>query len=218
MKIGVFDSGVGGLSVVRAIEKSMPEHKILFLHDAAHFPYARRSPNEILGFVVPILQELVDDGCKVIVIACNTVSTTLITELRQKISVPLVAVEPMIKPAAEQTTSKVIAVCATPTTLASDRYTWLKDHYAQGVTVLEPDCSEWSSLIERNAMDEQTIRGCIEPVIAAKADIIVLGCTHYHWIEEEIKAVAAGRATVLQPEQPVVQQLRNTIETLDKTV
>src|SRR6266550_602871 len=130
-KIGVFDSGIGGRSVAAAIERALPDAEVLFVYDAEHFPYATKSPDEIYGFIVPIFQDLVDKKCDAIVVACNTVSTTLIGSLRDKFSVPMVALEPMVKPAAEQTKSKVIAVCATPTTLASKRYAWLKDTYAQ---------------------------------------------------------------------------------------
>src|SRR5207248_1569533 len=95
-----------------------------------------KSPEELYGFVTPIIQSLVDEGCQVIVVACNTVTTTLITRLREKFKVPFVAVEPMVKPAAELTKNKIIAVCATPTTLASNRYIELKQQYASEITVV----------------------------------------------------------------------------------
>lgn len=145
MKIGVFDSGIGGLSVAKAIEKALPEAEVQFVHDTPdHFPYATKSPKEIYGYILPIFQSLVDQNCDVIVVACNTVSTTLITRLRGAFSTPLVALEPMVKPAAVLTKSGIIAVCATPTTLASERYDWLKATYGSDCTVLEPDCSDWS--------------------------------------------------------------------------
>lgn len=215
MKIGVFDSGIGGLSVAKVIEKALPEVEVLFVHDSKeHFPYATKSPERIFGFILPIFQKLVDDKCDVIVVACNTVSTTLIDHLRERFSLPLIAIEPMVKPAAEQTKSKVIAICATPTTLASQRYQWLKDTFAEGVTVLEPDCSDWSYLIEHDQMNDEKIRERIEPVLTQGADVIVLGCTHYHWIEDEIKEIAANRAKVIQPEAAVVEQLKRVLAQL----
>lgn len=210
-KIGVFDSGMGGLSVVQAIQKRLPGNQVLFVNDAKHVPYGNKPPKELLGYVVPILQDLVHQGCQIIVIACNTVSTTLITELRQQISVTLVAMEPMIKPAAEQTKSKIIAVCATPNTLKSHRYQWLKDTYGKGIQVVEPDCNQWSAMIEHGQLEEQSISKTIDDVCRAGADVIVLGCTHYHWIEEEIRQVADGRAIVLQPEQPVIAELEKQL-------
>ena len=136
MKIGVFDSGVGGLSVANAITAALPEHEVLLREDREHVPYGLRAPEELLGFVVPILKELVDAGCAVIVVACNTVSTTLIDELRERFTVPLLAFAPMVKPAAAMTKTKVIAVCATPTTLASKRYAELKKDFPADITVL----------------------------------------------------------------------------------
>lgn len=215
MKIGVFDSGVGGLSVANAIEAATPEHEVLFRHDTPeHFPYATKSPDEIFGYVEPILRSLVDDGCAVIVVACNTVSTTLIGKLRDVISIPLIAVEPMVKPAAEQTKSGIITVCATPTTLASARYDQLKHDYAQQCKVLEPDCSDWSTLIERDEITEEHIRRCIEPGLQQGSDIIVLGCTHYHWIEDEIRDIVGDKATVIQPEEAIIAQLKRVLAPL----
>jgi len=212
MRIGVFDSGVGGLSVAKAIEAELPQAEVLFRHDSAeHFPYATKSPEEIYGFILPIFQELVDAGCDVIVVACNTVSTTLIGRLRGAFAVPLVGLEPMVKPAAALTKSGVIAVCATPTTLASARYAWLKETYGQACTFIEPDCADWSYLIEHNQMNEARIRQEMEPALKAGADVVVLGCTHYHWIEGEIKQIVAGSAQVIQPEAAVVQQVKRVL-------
>lgn len=214
MKVGVFDSGVGGLSMAQAIQRAIPGIEVLLREDREHVPYGTRSPAEILGFVIPIFQELVDAGCQVIVVACNTVSTTLIEELRQRFEVPLVAVEPMVKPAVALTKSKVIAVCATPTTLASKRYAELKRTFAAGITVLEPDCGDWARMIEHDQLDRQKIAGRINDSLGAGADVIVLACTHYHWIETDIVAIAAGKATVLQPEQAVIKRLKQVLSRL----
>lgn len=210
--IGVFDSGVGGRSVAEAVQKAVPAARVIFKNDVDHLPYGTKPPEEILGYVVPILQSLVSDGCQVIVIACNTVTTTLIKQLREIIKVPLIGIEPMVKPAAEQTKTGVIAVCATPTTLASARYKWLKDTYTQGIRVIEPDCSNWTKLIETNQIDRKHIFQQIDGACQAGADVIVLGCTHYHWIEDDIKKITAGRAEVIQPEQPVIDQLKRVLE------
>ncbi|HVX57839.1 MAG TPA: glutamate racemase [Candidatus Saccharimonadales bacterium] len=214
VKVGVFDSGVGGLSMANAIRAALPDAEILLRQDSQHVPYGLRPPTEILDFVLPIFQELVDAGCQVIVVACNTVTTTLITELRAHFSVPLVAVEPMIKPAAALTKTKVIAVCATPTTLASPRYAELKKRYAADLTVLEPDCSDWAAMIERKQVDQAAIAERINDVLTQHADVIVLACTHYHWIEDEIRQLAADRARVLQPEQPIIEQLKRVLAQL----
>ena len=212
MKIGVFDSGVDGLSVAQAVKKALPKHEVLFRFDADHFPYSNRAPEEILGFVIPILELLTKDGCEIIVIACNTVSTTLIDQLRALIAVPLIAIEPMIKPAAERTKSRAILVCATPTTLASARYADLKNEYARDIVVYEPDCSEWSSMIEHDAVDETFIATSLQEGLANGADVIVLGCTHYHWIETLIATIAVDKAIVLQPESAIINRLTQVIK------
>jgi len=214
MKIGVFDSGIGGLSVAQVIEKATPEHEVIFVNDTVNVPYGTKTPDQLYPLVEPILQNLVDRGCAVIVVACNTVSTTLIDRLRKHFTVPLIALEPMVKPAAEQTKTNVIAVCATPTTLASPRYDWLKQTYAGNCTVIEPDCSDWAELIEQSSLSESKIRADIALALQANADIIVLGCTHYHWIENEIKKIAGKNIKILQPEQAVVAQLNQVLRQL----
>lgn len=214
MKIGVFDSGAGGKSVANAVQSALPEHEVIYINDKQHLPYGDKPLKTILGYVRPILDDLINQDCKAIVVACNTVSTNLIEDLRTTIAVPLIAMEPMVKPAAEQTKSKVIAVCATPNTLRSKRYQWLKDTYAQGVKVIEPDCSDWTMMIESNTVDRQQIHERIDAVCREGADVIVLGCTHYHWIQNIIEEEAAGRASVIQPEQPAIKQLKRVLAQL----
>ena len=207
MTVGVFDSGLGGLSVANAIKSALPGYEVLLREDKEHVPYGSKNPEELLGYVVPILQSMVDEGCEIIVIACNTVTTNLISELRDRFNVPLIGIEPMIKPASIITSSGVIAVCATPATLASKRYIWLKEKYAKNLKVLEPDCSDWSYMIENNLIDQQKIKSRINQVVEKGADVIVLGCTHYHWIEKEIANLVKDRAEVIQPEDAVIKQL-----------
>lgn len=214
MKIGVFDSGKGGLSVANAIKADMPAAEIIFMNDTQNVPYGSKSPDELLLLVRPILEQLVDNGCEVIVIACNTVTTTLIQLLRERIAVPLVGIEPMIKPAALTTRSGIIAVCATPTTLKSQRYAYLKETFAKHVTILQPDCSRWASMIENNSLDRASIHADINKIIAQGADVIVLACTHYHWIEALITEIASGRAVIMQPESATIAQLKRVIEQL----
>lgn len=215
MKIGVFDSGVGGLSVVKAIKKELPDLEIIYKEDKKHVPYGTKNIEEIHSFVRPIFQSFIDEGCQVIVVACNTVTTNLIAKLREEFPVPMVGMEPMVKPAAAATKSGVIAVCATPRTLSSGRYKWLKDRFAKGVTVLEPDCSDWAGMIETDQVDRDKIANIVDEVVGKGADQIVLGCTHYHWIEDIIRDKAAGRAIVLQPEAPVIEQLKRVLAGID---
>jgi glutamate racemase len=200
--------------VANAITAIHPELEVVYKSDAEHVPYGSRSRAEILSLITPIIEAFLNEGCAVIVIACNTVSTLLITQLRRQFSVPFVAIEPMVKPAASLTASGIIAVCATPATLASTRYSDLKQQYARDIEVLEPDCRDWSYMIEHDQIDDDKIAHRIETVLAAGADVIVLGCTHYHWIEDRITELAEGQAVVLQPEQAIIRQLNRVIAKL----
>lgn len=216
MKIGVFDSGVGGQSVVNAIQAAIPEHEIIYAEDTKNIPYGNKTPDELYSLTLPILNMLSKSGCEVIVIACNTVTTNIIEKLRTALPVPLIGMEPMVKPAAQLTKSKVIAVCATPATLASDRYSYLKKTYAADITVLEPDCSNWAAMIESDRINHENIHSRIADACEAGADTIVLGCTHYHWIEEEIQDTAKTYgAMVIQPEAPVIEQLKRVLAQLE---
>jgi glutamate racemase len=212
VKIGVFDSGVGGQSVINAIKKELPNLEIIYKDDKSHLPYGSKTVEEIHEYVRPIFREFINKGCRVIVIACNTVTTNLAGLLREEFSVPMVGMEPAVKPAAETSKSKIIAVCATPRTLSSARYHWLKEKFAQGVKVIEPDCSDWALMIENNQIDREKIAKTVEEICNAGADQIVLGCTHYHWIEDEIRELADGKASIIQPEKPVIAQLKKVLE------
>lgn len=211
MKIGVFDSGIGGLSVAKALEAAFPEHEIIFRDDHTNLPYGTKSIETVHQLVRPILKSLANEGCEIIVIACNTVTTTLIPLLRQEIAIPLVGIEPMIKPAAAITKSQIIAVCATPTTLGSQRYHELKNQYGQNLTVIEPDCGRWATMIESNQIDKDEIRETVEDIRQHGADVIVLGCTHYHWIENLIRDYAGIGIEILQPEPFIVERVRSLL-------
>lgn len=200
--------------MVRAIQKELPNLEIVYKDDAQHVPYGTRRVEEIYTFVQPIFKSFVDEGCQVVVVACNTVTTNLIDRLRVEFPVPMVGMEPMVKPAAAASQTGVIAVCATPRTLASQRYKWLKDKFAKNVKVLEPDCSTWTYMIENDGVDREKIAKIVDSVCEAGADQIVLGCTHYHWIEDLLKELAKGRAQVIQPEGPVIEQLKRVLQQL----
>lgn len=214
MKVGVFDSGVGGLSIAKKIEKEIKGVEVISRNDKANLPYGDKTPEQLIKLALPILKKMEDDGCEIIVVACNTLSMTIAEEIRAQLSSVVITVEPMIAKTVELTESKTITVCATPATLASRRYKDLLERYAQHLTVIEPDCSDWARLIEENEINEQLIADDIEPSIGRGSDVIVLGCTHYHWIEGEINELVGERAIVLQPEEYVVGRLRKAVEQL----
>lgn len=212
MKIGVFDSGVGGLSVANAIEDEFPDIEVLYRQDKQNLPYGTKTPDELMKFVYPILRLMEAQGCDSIVLACNTVSTTLIDRLRKALRVDLIGVEPMVEEASQLTKSNIIAVCATPTTLESDRYKELNHLYASEIVVLEPDCSEWANMIENDQIDREIIKNHITNVCEQGADVIVLGCTHYHWIERDIRLEAEKfNAKVIQPENKILDTVRQVL-------
>lgn len=212
-RVGVFDSGVGGRSVANAIQVALPNTQVLFVNDSNNVPYGTKSPELLRSLVLPILLDLARKS-DVIVIACNTVSTTLIDTLRTEIDVPLIPVVPMLEAAVNTTKTGTIAVCATPTTLASNHYDNLKKTYATDVTVLEPDCSDWAYMIEKDQLDRHTIHARIDEACKMGADVIVLGCTHYHWIEDLIKETVDDRAVIVQPEPSVVGEVKRVLAQL----
>ncbi len=211
-KIGVFDSGIGGKAVANAIGQALPDADVIFVNDSQNVPYGTKSPELLINLALPILEDLAAKT-DVIVIACNTISTTIINQLRNKLSVPLIGMEPMLEQAASTTKSGVVAICATPTTLASERYAELKHSYAKNILIYEPDCSDWALMIEQDRVNRLIINASINEACMAGADVIVLGCTHYHWIEDLVTEAAGDRAVILQPEELVINQLRQILLT-----
>lgn len=211
MKIGVFDSGVGGRSVANAIKKAFIDDEVIYAQDKENVPYGSKTAAELKVLVTPIIQRLEQQGCDLIVIACNTVSTTIIDHLRQSTNIPIIGVEPMIEAAAKFTKTGVIAVCATPRTLSSSRYKQLLTDYAKGLTVVEPECSDWALMIEKDAIDRAHVRQVVRDCLAKDADVIVLGCTHYHWIEKTIERIAGENVVILQPEQDAIMEISQVL-------
>ena len=212
MTIGVFDSGIGGLSVAQAIQKAFPGVQTLYVNDSENVPYGTKTPDIIFNLAVKKIRILYESGCNPIVLACNTVTMTIKPCLQETFpDVTFIGLDPMIKPAALATKTGAIVVCATPATLRSDKYKELKSIYAKDIHVIEPDCSDWASLIEKNEMTEERIRQAIEPGLRQGADVVVLACTHYHWIEDEIRTLVKGAALILQPESAVIKRLQTYI-------
>lgn len=211
MKIGIFDSGVGGRSFVDALKMRFPDAEIIYKDDRDNLPYGNKSTEELLSLTLPIFKEFEFENCDAVLVACNTITTNIISQLRESTKVPLVGVEPMIKPASEISKSRVIAVCATPATLSSNRYLWLKNEYAEGLMVVEPDCSNWAQMIENNMQNELQLKNMIDTLRLNKVDVIVLGCTHYHWIEYELRELAGPDIQVIQPIEPVLNQLERVL-------
>jgi len=208
MKIGVFDSGIGGKAIAQSIHLELPDADIFYVNDAVHVPYGNRSASEIVALTDATIQPLLESKCSVIVLACNTVTAAAIDILRNKYpNQKFIGLEPMVKTAASMTKTKVVAICATPFTLTSQRYQNLKDKYAAEITVLEPNCSEWALMIEENTINDKKIEQIIKTVCNDGADVIVLACTHYHWIKKQIQSLVDKRTKVIDPSDAILRRI-----------
>lgn len=208
MKIGVFDSGIGGQAVADRLSELLLEADIICVNDHQHVPYGIRTAEEIISLTIAAVQPLIQAQCDAIVIACNTATTVAIAQLRIAYpSTNFIGIEPMIKPASELTRTKTIAVLATSATLASGQYSELKATWAQGIAVIEPDCASWAALIEAGQSNQVPIEETVNDAITNGADVIVLACTHYHWLKERAEDAAASRATVLEPSDAISNRI-----------
>jgi glutamate racemase len=213
MKLGVFDSGVGGEAVAAALQQTFPQAEMIVVNDRQHVPYGNKTPEEIIRLTDAAIQPLLAGACDVVVIACNTATAIALPTLRARYpEQKFIGIEPMVKTASQLTKSGVIAVCATPATLASERYNATKKRYASAITTLEPDCQDWAYLIENNKINRQHIETIIRQVCDQGADVIVLGCTHYHWIKDVITEIANGDAKVIEPSEAIGRRVAHLLE------
>lgn len=212
MKIGVFDSGIGGKSVANRLELDYPEMQVIYVSDHVHVPYGNRSSDDIIQLTNSAIQPLLAAGCDIIVLACNTATAAAIEFLRRTYpETPFIGLEPMVKPAVTLTESGIIALCATPSTLGSDRYNTLKRKYATNVSILEPDCKDWAYMIEHGTVEDKQIVDVITDVCNQGADVIVLACTHYHWIKQRILEIANDRAVVIDPSDAISRRVHDIL-------
>lgn len=215
--IAVFDSGVGGLSVLRHLNALLPHESFLYLADQAHVPYGARSGAEVRQLSQAITAYLLAQGARMVVVACNTASAAALNYLRQAFPhVPFVGMEPAVKPAARQTRSGKVGVLATNGTFSSERYAALMARFAQNVSVIEDPCVGLVELIEAGATDdpraEAVLRRCLRPMLAAGVDTLVLGCTHYPFVRPLIEAIAGPHVTIIDPAPAVARQARRVWE------
>src|SRR5690606_34331294 len=188
--IGVFDSGVGGLSVLREIRAQLPAEDLLYVADSGAAPYGERTEEFIRGRVRAIVEFFLRRQVKAIVVACNTATAVAVELIRSQYDIPVVAVEPAVKPAAALTKSGVIGVLATSRTLSSERFARLAGNYGEGVTVLLQACPGFVEQVEKGELDSVETRGLVQryvgPLIDQGVDTLVLGCTHYPFLRAAI--------------------------------
>jgi glutamate racemase len=210
--IGVFDSGVGGLSVIRAIRQQLPGESILFLSDQAHVPYGPRPLDEVRLFAHAITRFLLEQGAKLIVVACNAASAAALQSLRQEYpAVPIVGMEPAVKPAVGHTRSGVVGVLATPATFQGALYASVMERFAQDVRVLQDTCPGLVGQIELGRLQtpktRRILQKALEPMLAQGIDTVVLGCTHYPFVIPLIEEIAGPGVRVIDPAPAVARQV-----------
>lgn len=213
--IGVFDSGVGGLSVWREIVRCLPHEDTLYLADSAHCPYGARSAEEIRQLSAAVAAFLVDQGCKILVVACNTASAAALRYLRAAFEVPIVGMVPAVKPAVQQTHTGKVGVLATGVALDGQLFQEVQDRFADGVAVHSVTCPGLVELVEAGQTEapetEILLRRCLNPLLSADIDVLVLGCTHYPFLAPVIRRIAGPGLVLLDPSPAVAEQTRRVL-------
>ena len=193
--IGIFDSGVGGLSVFREIRKLLPEERYIYYSDNAHCPYGEKSREYIIDRAREITRLLLSEGADIIVVACNTATAAAIATLREEFQIRFIGMEPAVKPAAMSTKTGVVGVLATAGTLKADKYLNTREKWAEGVKIAEHVGQGFVELVEKGCTSgpeaEGVVTESLKPLLDEGADRIVLGCTHYPFLSETISKTAA---------------------------
>lgn len=217
--IGVFDSGVGGLSVLHEIRRALPGENLLYVADSGHAPYGDKSQQFIEARSIAISEFLVSQHAKAIVVACNTATGAAIATLRSRFLMPIIAMEPAVKPAVENTKSGVIGVMATSRTLASDNFVRLFARYSADVEILGQACPGLVDQVEAGDLSGDKTRLLLEryvlPLLERGADTIVLGCTHYPFLAPLIQDIAGPMVAVIDSAAAVARQLHRRLEVGD---
>ncbi len=214
--IGVFDSGVGGLSVLREIRRELPGEDLIYVADSGHAPYGDKSAEAVEARALAIAGFLIGEGAKSVVVACNTATGAAARVLRDRFSVPIVAMEPAVKPAVELTRTGVVGVLATRRTLASQSFALLLGRLAGAAEILLQPCPGLVERVESGDLDGDLTRALLmeylRPLIASGADTLVLGCTHYPHLRPLIGELAGPGVTVLDSGVAVARQVRRRLD------
>jgi glutamate racemase len=218
--IGIFDSGIGGLTVAKAIRQALPTERLLYFGDGAHVPYGERSTAQIQAFSTAITEFLVDQGCRLVVIACNTASAAALAPLRERMpEVPFVGMEPAVKPAVEHSRTGVVGVIATVSTMQSDVFASVVARFAQGAEVIQQACPGLVRQIEAGEFEtprtEAMLRGWLEPMVERRIDALVLGCTHYPIIRPLIERIVGPGVRVIDPAPAIARRVEHILRERD---
>ena len=214
--IGVFDSGVGGLSVLRELVRQLPHHDIVYFADEAHVPYGPRQMEEIRAFARAITAFLIEQGACVVVVACNAASAASLHQLREWFEIPIVGMEPAVKPATERTRSRHVGVIATQATFQGELFARLLERFAQETAVHTQVCPGLVERVEAGLTDdpetEALLRAYLQPVLDAGIDSLVLGCTHYPFLRPAIERVVGPAVEIIDPAPAVARQTAHVLE------
>ena len=214
--VGVFDSGVGGLSILAKIHQLLPQEDLLYVADSAHAPYGPKGEAFIIERSRHITDFFLSRDAKAVVVACNTATAAAVKNLRDHYDIPIIGMEPAIKPAAEQSKSGVIGVLATEGTLASDKFVDLKNRFDGQVEIITQPCPGLVEEIEKLDPDTAAIgrllQAYIAPLLARGVDSLVLGCTHYTYIENLIRTVAGSSIAIIDTDDAVARRLAKVLE------
>jgi glutamate racemase len=213
--IGVFDSGIGGLSVLKEIHQLLPHENLIYVGDSAHAPYGDRSAKHVRERSQSIADFLLDQGVKAIVIACNTATAEAATQLRETMDVPVIGLEPAIKPAVKLSKNGVIGVLATQRTIDSERLLGLTERFAHDKKVLAQACPGLVEQVEACKLNhpetEKLLNHYILPLLEQGSDALILGCTHYPFLLPAIRKITGNDIKILETGKPVAEQLKRIL-------
>ncbi|MDP3086968.1 MAG: glutamate racemase [Methylotenera sp.] len=214
--IGVFDSGVGGISVLKHIHALLPNEQLLYVADSKYAPYGNKTPTQIKSRCFEIADFLIANHAKVIVVACNTATAAAIDAMRERYVLPIIGMEPALKPAAEASRNGIVGVLATTGTLKSAQFAGLLESYGRNVKVVTQACVGLVECVERGELNAANTISLIQqycaPLLAEGADTIVLGCTHYPFLTDVIRGVIGKEITLIDTGSAVANQVKRQLE------
>ena len=214
--IGIFDSGVGGLSIWNEIHQLLPMESTLYLSDSKNAPYGPKGENAIIDLSIKNTEWLIKQGCKLVVVACNTATTNAIDTLRKSYPIPFIGIEPAIKPAALHSTSKAIGILATKGTLSSQLFHKTSELYSSDLTVVEQVGNGIVELIEHGHLHsnemKHLLKSYLKPMLEANIDCLVLGCTHYHFLTPILEQLLPSNVKIIDSGKAVARQTKSILE------
>ncbi len=214
--IGIFDSGIGGLSILKEINRVLPNENTIYLADNKNCPYGNKNISEIIKLSLKNASVLIEMNCKIIVIACNTATTNAIKEIRNSFSVPVIGIEPAIKPAILNTKTNKIGVLATEMTLTSNLFNQTSSKFSDNIEIIEQIGFGLVNLIEKGNINKentkQLLKSYIDPMLDSNIDQLVLGCTHYHFLIPIIRQIIPEKITIQDPNKAIAKQIKKILK------